>query len=249
VAEEILSARSTSAQVGNARPGFALLPIGSCEQHGSHLPLLTDWLVAATVAEGVCRQLGGLLLPALPYSSSIEHRGFPGTVFLRAHTLACLVRDVVESCRSFACPRVALLSGHGGNWILKPTVRELNADYPDMDILLVPESVLWGSAFGDDLHAGRIETSIMMHLAPESVGRVTQDHVPAVGREYLDYVPMSRVSSQGIWGYPSQGSREEGARIVQAMVDRVARYIAETFSRLDSLKRGTEEGEPQPDLA
>jgi creatinine amidohydrolase len=133
---------------------------------------------------------------------------------------------------------VVVLSGHGGNWILKPTIRELNVSYVDLDIVLVPEPVLWGEALGDDLHAGRVETSIMMHLAPNSVARPIEDYIPTVGREFLDYVPMSRLSEQGIWGYPTQGTAEEGARVVPGMIDRVAAYITETFSKLDVLKEG-----------
>jgi creatinine amidohydrolase len=214
------------------------LPIGSCEQHGNHLPLFTDWLVAARVAERVCQELGGLLLPALPYSTSIEHRGFAGTISLQAQTLASVLRDVVDSCHDFGCRRVVVLSGHGGNWILKPTIRELNVSYADMDIVLVPEPVLWGGALGDDLHAGRVETSIMMHLAPDSVARPMEDYIPTVGREFLDYVPMSRLSEQGIWGYPTQGTAEDGARVVRGMIERVVAYITETFSKLDVLKEG-----------
>lgn len=221
----LISTRLSTVQLKESHPRFALLPVGACEQHGPHLPLHTDALTATHIASAVCERLGGLLLPTLPYGTSAEHRGFTGTITLRPETLAAVVEDVIVSCMDFGITRVAVLSGHGGNWILRPAVRDINVRHPEMIAMLIPEHVLWNGAFEGDLHAGRKETSIVLHLDPDAVGEPPTDFVPAEPREVLDVRPMKSVSPTGIWGRPSEGSAQEGRSFLDDAAGRVGDYL------------------------
>jgi creatinine amidohydrolase len=224
-----MTGRSTSAEVDRNRPPLAILPVGSFEQHGPHLPLWTDALIASEVAARAGERLGAMVLPTVPYGTSAEHRGLPGSVWLREETLAAVIQDLVLGCADSITPRVAVLSGLGGNWVLRPAVRAVNARHSHVSVGLVPERVMWGDLMGEDLHAGDVETSIVMHLDPGSVGSLPDDHVPDVPREALDLLSMEQLTPDGVWGFPSKASAEAGAAAVEQMAARVHDYLATTF--------------------
>ncbi|RKX99981.1 creatininase family protein, partial [Candidatus Poribacteria bacterium] len=112
---------NTWEEVKEANVEIAILPIGSIEQHGRHLPLGTDWLIADRLARELGERLNAYVLPALPYGNSQEHMGFPGTIPLRPQTLALVIEDIILSLRHHGIKKVVVLSTHGGNWIIKPT--------------------------------------------------------------------------------------------------------------------------------
>jgi creatinine amidohydrolase len=209
--------------------GWAILPVGAHEQHGKHLPLSTDTIVATALAEAVAVRLGGTALPALPYGTSAEHADFTGTVPLGWATLAAVVIDVVTACRRHEVNPVFVLSGHGGNFILNPVVRELNSIHrPGHQVVLIPESTVFGTVMDEtDLHAGRFETSVMLHLRPDLVdlGRAV-DHVPGnVLRGDLTNLPMRHFAPAGVWGRATQGTAEEGKAVFEGMVERTSEYV------------------------
>lgn len=227
---DLLSAASDHVTISAARPTLAVLPVGACEQHGPHLPLYTDTWIARSIATRVTSGTDWLLLPAIAYGTSAEHQGFAGTVALRPETLRAVVEDVARSCAVFGVRRVVVISGHGGNWILRPTVRQLNVTHHDLTVGLVPEGVVWaGTLTTDDLHAGYTETCLMLHLDGEHVSTPPEDFVPPVPREALDILPTVAISDSGIWGNPSGATAQEGAALFERMVHNVKTYIETTF--------------------
>ncbi len=204
-----------------------MVPIGSLEQHGPHLPLSTDSVIATKVAEELARELGAFLLPCLPYSCSIEHSAFPGTVWLSPETLASVVRDVVSSLLRQGFDVVVLVNGHGGNMVLRPVVRSLNLLSGAVRVILVDVASIMCELAAGDLHAGEVETSIMMHLRPELVRRVPEglDEVPEAPREYLDYLGFRGLCSRGVWGRPSRASSERGEKYLLAIIDRALAHV------------------------
>lgn len=197
-------------------PADALLvvPVGSLEQHGPHLPLDTDTRIAAAVAQAIP---GGVLAPALPYGASGEHEGFPGTVSLGAEALHLVLVELGRSACRWA-RRLVFLSGHGGN---APTLARAVAlmRYEARDVAWWPCAVP-----GADAHAGRSETSLMLHLASSDV---RSEHAEAGDvRPVAELMPALReggvraVSPNGVLGDPRGANAEEGARLLRGLCER-----------------------------
>ncbi|MCD6507609.1 creatininase family protein [Candidatus Poribacteria bacterium] len=225
-------------EVAEADVEIAILPIGSIEQHGRHLPLGTDWLIADRWAKELGERLNAYVLPALPYGNSQEHMGFPGTITLRPQTLALVIEDIILSLRHHGIKKVVVLSAHGGNWVIKPTIRDLNFRYSDMTIIWA-DGALPGERerIPEDIHSGRGETSTMLYFHPELVKMErAEDFTPDVGQEYNDYVGFDRTTRCGVWGKPSEASEEIGQENMEARVERQVRYIKATFEKLERLK-------------
>jgi len=131
----MLSWENTTFEIAAAGVDLAVLPIGAIEQHSHHLPIGTDWLSVRAVARLAAERLNALLLPALPYGNSQEHQAFVGTIWLRPDTLARVVTDIIDALAHHDIRRTVIVNGHGGNWILKPTVREINLSRDDVLVL------------------------------------------------------------------------------------------------------------------
>jgi len=231
----VLTVYNTSKEMKDSKIDTAILPIGAIEQHGPHLPLGTDWMFADEAAKRVAEKLGNCyLLPAIPYGNSQEHLDFPGTVTLKPSTLAQMVRDIVLSLYLNGIKKMIIIQGHGGNWIVKPTLRELNLEYPDLKIV-------HGGPMAEkplDIHAGDKETAFVLYIDEELVKKKDMvDSVPDTTQEYLDYVGMKALSKHGNWGKPSQATKEKGEEFVETYVDKTYSYIKETFAKLDELEK------------
>jgi creatinine amidohydrolase len=153
------------------------LPIGSYEQHGPHLPLHTDTVIAEQFTERIVVRYGDKhdmwAFPAVPYGLSLEHAWSPGTISLRAVTLTAFLDMVAgEFARATPARRLLIVNGHGGNrGILEAVIYELQAAH-DMRICVVHPSSLSTVRVESalpEIHAGLRETSVMLALAPGSV--------------------------------------------------------------------------------
>jgi creatinine amidohydrolase len=231
----VLTVHNTSKELEDSKVETAILPIGSIEQHGPHLPLGTDWIIAQELAKRVAEKLGSCyLLPALPFSCSQEHLEFPGTVSLKPSTLAQTIRDIVLSLYLHGIKKIIIISAHGGNWIIKPTIRELNLEYPDLKII-------HSRPAGErrmDLHAGESETSRMLYIDEMLVRKERiVDNLPDATGEYLDYVGMKPLSKDGNWGVASKASKEKGEELMRRSIERTVSYVKETLARLDEIER------------
>ncbi|MFI6402391.1 mycofactocin biosynthesis peptidyl-dipeptidase MftE [Streptomyces sp. NPDC050548] len=202
---------------------LVLLPIGSTEQHGPHLPLDTDSVIAHAVARRAATALpAALVTPTLPYGASGEHAGFPGTVSIGHEALRTVLVEAVRSLSLWAA-RIVLVNGHGGNTAtLATAVRLLRAEGHD---------VAWTgcSPPGGDAHAGRTETSLMLHLAPEHVrleSAATGDTRPlSVLLPELMAHGVRAVSPSGVLGDPRGASAAEGRTTMDTMVSTTVRRI------------------------
>jgi len=207
-------ADSTSAQVGEISPTL-IVPLGSTEQHGPHLPLDTDTRIATAVARSVAEQFGHLLAPAIAYGASGEHQEFPGTVSIGTAALTAVLVEYGRSACEWAS-RLVFLNGHGGNTdALRAATSTLRAERRD---------VVWcsGWAAGGDAHAGHTETSLLLHLSPHLVRNdrwVTGNREPlAALLPTLRREGIGAVSSSGVLGDPTTATAEAGQRIFAEMV-------------------------------
>ncbi|GAA2199696.1 mycofactocin biosynthesis peptidyl-dipeptidase MftE [Sinomonas flava] len=204
-----------------------LVPLGSTEQHGPHLPYDTDTVIAAAVARAAAQRLldrgaPALVAPALAYGASGEHQDFPGTVSIGEEALSAVVIEMARSLRTWS-PRVVFVNGHGGNVrALAAAVAQLRAE--GHDAAWAPCAVA-----GADAHAGRTETSLMLHLAPERVR--LQDAVAGPPAPVAELMPALRergvraVSPTGVLGDPTDACPEHGALILGAMVESFSRRL------------------------
>ncbi len=231
----MISPENTTAEIGGAGTDTAILGIGSLEQHSLHLPVETDFFFASRVSREVAERLEAMLLNPLPYSTSLEHLGFAGTVTLKPETLRAVVWDIAESVNQWGIRHLVLLNAHGGNFCLIPTARQWNMDKKLPHLLLV-DFFFNLSGLGDNLHAGEVETSMMLHLAPERVrANRPEDFVPPLSRADLTHFGMRGISPTGVWGYPSRGTAEKGAKWFAEAVDYSVKRIR---SLRDEFERG-----------
>ncbi|RNL61314.1 mycofactocin biosynthesis peptidyl-dipeptidase MftE [Nocardioides marmoriginsengisoli] len=200
-----------------------LVPLGSTEQHGPHLPFSTDTVIAEAVAKALAAEIEAagdgpvVLAPAIPYGASGEHQSFPGTSSIGHEALELILVELVRSMGSWS-RRVVVVNGHGGN---VPTLRTVTERLVDEG-----HDVGWVSCgtVNGDAHAGHTETSVMLHLAPWSVSRasIAAGNVRPLAELLPDLVAggVAAVSPTGVLGDPTAASAEQGAVILAEMVAR-----------------------------
>jgi creatinine amidohydrolase len=203
----------------------AVLPVGSFEQHGDHLPLSTDTLIASTIAARLADDYGLFLLSPVTIGCSHEHAGFPGTVSISASTLGAVVSDVRSSLAKSGLERLAIVNAHGGNYVLSHVVQEASV-HDKSTLVLFPRSEDWVSARRmagvetnnhTDMHAGEAETSILLAKYPELVrpSYINADET-ADERRHLLTLGMRGYTKSGVVGRPSLASAEKGERLLDA---------------------------------
>jgi creatinine amidohydrolase len=255
------------AEAGAGAGAVVVLPLGAVEQHGPHLPLSTDLdLVLGVLEAAELVAAGGrvpgsapppfppvLLLPPLAVGSSLEHAGYPGTLSLSARLLEEVVVELGQSVARAGFRRLLLLNGHGGNHaLLQDAALRLRAEAGLLVVNLhylrlgrphgtgLPEA-----EWRHGLHAGAVETAMMLHLHPERVREVPrrgaeEGHEPAheLGRELAEggslvgpagAVPFAwlaqDLSETGITGDPRLATAEMGATLVAHYGGEVARVL------------------------
>lgn len=198
---------------------LVLVPVGSLEQHGPHLPLDTDTVIAAEVAKRAAELLRAWVAPAIAYGSSGEHQSFPGTVSVGTEALTHTVVELVRSMRTWA-GRVLLVNGHGGNiTALKKAVAQLTTEGHDVDWVACRTEQEHGRS---DLHAGFAETSLMLHLRPWDVrierAEVGDTRPLAETLQLMVSGGVAAVSANGVLGDPTGANAAAGVRLLDLMV-------------------------------
>ncbi len=201
-----------------AASSLLVVPVGSTEQHGPHLPLTTDTDLASSLASAlVAARRDAVLAPALPYGAAGEHAGFPGTLSIGAVALELVVVELVRSADAFA--GVVVVCGHGGN---RDALRAAEATAAAEGRRLL---VWLPSVPGGDAHAGRTETSLMLHVRPGSVDEAAA--VAGATADLAELLPALRargvaaVSPTGVLGDPTGATAAAG----EALHARLARDL------------------------
>src|SRR6266540_1178503 len=211
----------------------AVLPVGSFEQHGDILPLITDTAIACVIAREVAAAYGLFLLPPLTISCSHEHASFPGTVSLSARTLHAVIEDIRGSLRQSGIAKLVLVNGHGGNYVLSNIVQEANVGGPTMT--LFPTRTDWDTArrdagletnAHDDMHAGELEVSLLLHAWPDLVGADYKSADHEAERPLLLVCGVAGYSNSGVLGRPSLGSAEKGGKVLHSLVENFEAHLS-----------------------
>lgn len=225
-----------------------LLPIGAVEQHGPHLPLAVDHVIAHESASAVVDSVGDELdvwqLPTLSISKSNEHAWSPGTLWYSAETMMSMLRDLGRSLASTGAERLVLLNGHGGNTtLLNTALRELRLEYGFKTFLIHPSlpPAYGGSSTADELgmgiHGGLNETSVFMHLRPDLVdlskaerkvpeALADNEHVKFGGSVMFGWL-SNDFDADGYIGDPTGANAQLGKELFEANIDHLGAQLAE----------------------
>jgi creatinine amidohydrolase/Fe(II)-dependent formamide hydrolase-like protein len=221
----------------------ALLPVGSIEQHGPHLPLDTDAFDAEYLAcsvAGACDHPQPLVLPAVPYGVSYHHEDFSGTLSVSPDALSQFVYQIGMSAAAHGISKLVIINGHGGNGpALHFAAQMINRDAriftcvdtgesSDPDVEALAESP-------NDVHAGEIETSTALAVRPELVRMAAaKKFVPRFSSRYLNfssqrsvewYARTAEISPSGILGDPTKASVEKGRKMWDVMIRRLVEFV------------------------
>ena len=233
--------KMTADEICALDPDTAVIPVGSLEQHGPHLPIMTDWAIATELGRRVAEKMNAFLLPAFPISTCREHMGKKGSVWMEATTFYQMMYDIVMSLKTQGFRRVAFVITHGGIFVMGPLVRDLNARFnPDLMVAFVtPDtSNLKGITETRGLHADESETSQILAIAPETVHMDRAvDFDPEVPRPYLNYGSIFRASPTGVWGYPTQATAEKGELILQRSTENAVDELNRAFEFMSNKEK------------
>ena len=221
----------------------ALLPVGSTEQHGPHLPLDTDAFDAQYLARTVAENMSNpkpIVLPVVSYGVSYHHMGFSGTISLSNETLTKLVYEIGMSVARHGIRKLVIINGHGGNGpALQNAAQMINRDSrifvcvdtgetSAVDVKKIIETP-------NDAHAGEMETSTALAVRPELVYmKKIKKSVPKFSSRYLNfstsrsvewYTQTEKISRSGILGDPTKASSEKGENLWRIMVEHLTRFV------------------------
>ncbi|WP_255498074.1 mycofactocin biosynthesis peptidyl-dipeptidase MftE [Nakamurella sp. PAMC28650] len=219
-------------QIRSATRDLLLWPIGSTEQHGPHLPLGTDTVIADELARATHRRFPGVgLAPALPLGASGEHADFPGTLSIGTQALTSVVVEFVRHA-SLRWSHVLIVNGHGGNASALRSAEDLLRS--EGRSLTVWHAA--GAGHRADAHAGYRETSLMLFLRPETI---RMDLAAAGALEPLSELieqmragGVTAVSPNGVLGDPTGATAQRGQEFFDEMADRLIGLVR-TLRRMD----------------
>lgn len=223
---------------------IVVIPIGAqSKEHGHHLPLNNDFLMAEYLKHAIAKRLPVVIAPTINYSFYPAMAEYPGSVSLKIETASAMFIDIVKSFARFG-PKHFYFLNTGISTIrpLKLAAEELDREqlvvaYTDLRIVLNAVREQLEEQEGGT-HADEIETSIMLYMAPEIVNMdkaICDYHGDAPGPLSRERRPDAVYSPSGAWGDPTKASKEKGEQLVKAMIDGIACDINRLFTQIASI--------------
>lgn len=218
------------------RKPLVIVPFGSTEEHGSHLPLCTDSFQAEAVARRLAEEFDAVLCPPVRYGLCKLTRNFPGTISLSFDTVRALAFELVSELARNGIDKVLLLSGHAGrehmSALREGALKAVEA-YEHVTVMVLSDYELAyelrGKEFSpEDGHAGEIETSRMLHVRPELVGRARPSG-RARPPSFMVVKHPERYFPTGVLGDARKASAAKGLRIEEYVVARLAELVESSF--------------------
>ena len=225
--------------------GVVILPIGAIEQHGPHLPTITDTLITTHILDATLAQLPEEVrvwaLPPLNYGKSNEHLAYPGTISLSAQTLMAVLHDIAASVKRAGFRRLAFLNGHGGNMpLLNMVARDIRVETGLMCFCIngfydKPPFEMSAKEWRYGLHGGETETSMLLAMAPELVQMDkaspqypnfpdTDSSLFFFGRVSVAWLAHDW-SETGIYGDPTLGTAPKGEALIAEGVRHLTKLL------------------------
>lgn len=222
---------------------LAILPIGSTEAHGMHVPYGSDTFHSTAIGERICeraweKNAHALLLPSLPYGVQGNTMGFPLTINVRQAALDAMVMDIIQSLEFQGIYRLIIINGHGGN-DFKPLLRDMYGKTKVFTCL-----VDWWKVGSDKVkeifekggeHADEMETSVgmaifgdLVHLADAGDGSTKRSRFEAIDRGWVSIArPWHLVTKDSTHGDPRKASRQKGEAYVEIVVERLTKFVVD----------------------
>jgi len=208
----------------NRKKQIAIIPIGSIEQHGPHLPISTDSDIVTEISFRLSEKINGLLLPTISYGISNEHFPF-FNLSIRKSTLSRVLEDLCESLIKNGISRILIINGHYGNLDSLKTFERKNKRKK------IKVFSYWKHMSREFDHAGNIETSIMLAISKNvnmkkarkgfQTKGMTKQEISKINR--LAQKSFPKVTGNGVWGDPTKSSAKLGREIIKEVVDNLAK--------------------------
>jgi creatinine amidohydrolase len=215
----------------------AILPVGSLEQHGNHLPVSTDSLIAEYVARMVGEKLGAFVLPVMCYGVSFEHKPM-FNVSLHSSTLTTLVCDACTSLADNGITQIIIINGHHGNIGALQYISQELVNNDKSKTINVNTIHYWQMLKKEFDHAGEVETSLMLAIAPELVRMdkaVPNTRSLTKSKAAYNSITNSpgsfpKITGNGVWGDPRKATAEKGRKWIEDITSMIAKTIEELES-------------------
>lgn len=224
-----------------------VMPVGSLEQHGPHLPLNTDSIIADYVADKVSKKLSSVLFPTLSIGYSLEHSGFPGTISFTPQTFSSMIAEITHDLYESGFRTLIVINGHGGNRpILDSSITSIKHAHPDLQLYSFTTLDIAREKFRELRksprqligHADELETSMMLALRPDLVEMakaVTEKPVfpPGISLESEDLSRVTygwktkEVTESGIIGSPNLATLETGRILLDYVVQTICSTVGD----------------------
>lgn len=257
---QIFYAELTSGETNSfsSKEALVLIPIGSIEQHGQHLPLATDSIISQEitklVAERINSEIPVLVFPQIPFGKSTEHSSKPGTISLETEVLTKLLHSICRNLAKNGFKKIVFINGHGGNTNLLNTIlREIREEtgafvtsiYLYSEILLKEVLERFKLEELDVFHACTLETSFMMALRPELVkmekaskekpSKFTKEsghkYLKLTGSKGIEFSWLiDDVSNSGVIGDPTKATVELGQEVLKSLIEKICEVLREIKS-------------------
>jgi len=219
----------------------AYFPIASLEQHGPHLPLTTDLIIAHALSEEIASNLNAFMLPVQPFGTNYEHAGDPFSIGLDANLMYEMVLDIARELKRQGFKKLVIHQGSAGLRVLYPLARHLNAIEGIKTVILKPFELMQNDnvlSTTGNVHACEMETSLMLYIDETSVRKdkiENIDFVPDVPAKYLDFKSLTAICPNGVWGSPSHATKEKGRILFEKGVEICTQHIISAFDFMDTI--------------
>ncbi len=215
---------------------LVILPIGSVEAHGHHLPLSTDMLQPLWLAEEIAKRINALILPPIHYGWTQGLSSFPGTISISFDSLRGFVKDILREVAKHGIRKIMVLSGHASTnhmAALRLACEDVLKEYKDLKIMLLSDYNIAYKYRGklvpeDDSHAGIIETSRIMAIRPELVKEIYKFKKNPVGK-YMVQVDYKGMVPYATFSNPEGASKELGEKLNKIILEELLKIIKENF--------------------
>ena len=203
---------------------IAIIPVGSIEQHGPHLPISTDSDIVTEIAFRLSEKINGLLLPTISYGISSEHFPF-FNLSVKKSTLSKILEDVCESLIKNGISRILIINGHYGNL---DSLRGFEKKNSRRKIKIFS---YWKYMSREFDHAGNVETSMMLAISKNvnmkkakkgfDTEGMSKQEISRINK--LAQKSFPKVTGNGVWGDPTKSSAKLGREIIKEVVDNLAK--------------------------